>query len=224
MSASRFSDNNSPVIVFDTDLLYPPEPENSEPARPQKLKRQTNEWMYYFGEYPSACAFISTEAEVRSDIGKTALFVTRHVLNLKIDSDSLKQKASNTQVAMVQCDVRDKVNFIYLQLDTFADSGLITVKRSAGGAEINYQGESIFLVFKVCDDSGNFHVLIMKKSRWMGQLTYPDMENVTSLIYCLRMIFINTGLFTTFEFEVAHEDWARTSGITLELSLETPEE
>ena len=110
MSASRFSDNNSPVIVFDTDLLHT-EPENSEPARPQKLKRQTNEWMNYFGDYPSACAFISTEEEVRSDIGKTALFVTRHVLNVKIDSDALKQKASNTQVAMVQHDVRDKINF-----------------------------------------------------------------------------------------------------------------
>ena len=219
MSASRFSDNNAPFIVYDIDLLQVP---STEPPRPQKLKRQTNDWLDYFGSYPNACASITTEADIRSTIGKTGCFTTRHVLNVKINSDDLLQKASNTQVSVVQRDVRDKVNFLYLQLDTFADAGIISVKRVPGGAEIKYQGEDIFLSFKVCDDSGNFHVLISKKSRWMGELTYPDMENVTSLIYCLRLIFITPGLFTTFDFEVEYKEWQKTSGITLELSLEQP--
>jgi hypothetical protein len=111
-----------------------------------------------------------------------------------------------------------------MQLEMFADSGMITWKKVTGGANIQFQNETIFLQFKLCEDTSMFHVLVSKASRILwGKLTYPEMENISSFIYCLRMIFITPGLFTTFDFDLTYDDIQRASEITFELSLVLPE-
>lgn len=212
MSETRFSDNNTPFMVRDLE-----DETCSDPPRPQPMKRGTNEWLYYFGLYPEACAAISSEAEIRSTIGKNGCSITRHVLFDKLDSDLLMHPTSKIQVAVVQQELIDKIELIYSQLQAFASTGVITCKKYSGGAQLEYQGELITLSFKVCDDSGMFHVLISKPSRWMShEITYPEMENVTPLIYCLRMIFITPGIYPSFDFEIEDAEWKKTQSITME--------
>lgn len=170
----------------------------------------------YFGNYPTVCAKIVTGIEIRRMLGRKKCSVTRHVLFSSV-------KPSSSQIDNFQETVCDKIEWIYMQLEIFGDIG-VKWKKTPGGAELNYKDETVFLSFYVCDDAGMFHVLLSKKSKMVrGILTFPEMGNVSSLIYCLRMIFITPGFFTTFDFELTHEDVAQTSHVTFELSLEVPE-
>lgn len=201
-----FSNNNSPFIVEEMDLSIP---DQVLPSRPAPLKRGTNEWINYFGQYPRACAEIIT--------GNIREFNGSHVLEVHVNSNALRLYPTRPEIAAVQCDVRDKVESIYSQLEIFADNGLITLKKLTGGAEIRYQNEVVFLQFKICEETSMFHVIISKPAG-------GPMDNLASLIYCLRMIFVSPGFFVTFDFELTQEDVERASVVTFETSVAQPKE
>ena len=221
---SRFSDHNAPYIVGERLSAGPSEGPSEGPSKPWPLVRQTNEWINYFGEFGVACAEINTERGFQTRIGRSGNFITRHVLQVPINSNILLLSPTNIEVGAVQREVRDKVEWIYMQLEVFEDVGL-RWKKVNGGANLTYQGEDIFLRFILVEETSMFHVIISKRSRYlMGELTYPDMENVSSLIYCLRMIFVTPGLFNSFDFELNAEDIERASVVTFELGLAQPQE
>jgi hypothetical protein len=220
-SESVFSRYNAPYIVdrLDLDLPVP-----DLPALPRPLRRQTNEWINYFGEYSRACAEITTEESFRSRIGRNGNYITRHVLQMAVDSSNLLLHPRPEEVGVVQREVRDKVEWIYMQLEMFGDVGLVW-KRTTGGAELEHENDTVILRFLLVEETSMFHVIISKRSRYlMGEVVYPDMENLSSLIYCLRMIFITPGFFAAFNFEINAEDIQRASSVTFELSLAQPEE
>lgn len=203
---SKFSSNNSPFIVEEMDLSIP---DQVLPSRPAPLRRGTNAWMNYFGQYPRACAEI-IDGNIRELNGS-------HVLEVPVNSNALRLYPTRSEIAAVQCDVRDKVEQIYSQIELFGDNGLIEWKRLTGGAEIRYQNEVIYLQFKICEETSMFHVIISKPAG-------GPMDNLASFIYCLRMIFITPGLFVTFDFELTQEDVERASVVTFETSVAQPKE
>ena len=221
---SIFSDVNAPYLLRDVDWMSVAE-EPLEPPLARPLVRQTNEWQNYFGEFGVACAELGMDSGFQSRIGQGGNYITRHVLQVPIDSRDLLLSPSNNQIGRIQRDVRDKVERIYMQLEMFADAGLFVWRRENGGAELTYRDEKIFLRFVLVQDTSMFHVIISKRSRYvMGVFTYPEMDSLSSLIYCLRMIFITPGMFNTFEFELNAEDIQRASEVTFELSLLPPQE
>jgi len=217
---ARFSRYTAPYLLREIDWSIEI-PDGPPLARP--LVRQTNEWQNYFGEFGAACAEIGTERGFQSRIGQGGNYITRHVLQVPVDSRELLLSPTNNDIGAVQRDVRDKVERIYSQLDMFADIGLITWRRENGGAELTYRDETIYLRFVLVEDTSMFHVIISKRARYvMGTFVYPEMDNLSSLIYCLRMIFITPGMFNTFEFDLTAEDIQRASAVTFELSLMPP--
>ena len=219
-TTTRFSENNAPFIVDDIDL---PIRTPSAPARPWPLVRQTNNWINYFGDYPFACAEI-INGNIQESVGRTGKYITRHVLQLLVDSTSLVIYPTRHQIAAVQRDVRDKVLRIYDQLEMFAENGLFTWKKTTGGAELEFQGETVIFHFKLCEETSMFHTLISKRPRMVRGLVYPEMDNVSSLIYCLRMIFVTPGIFVSFDFKLSWEDLQQASSVTFELSVIPPPE
>ena len=217
---SRFSDNNAPYIADSADLsLDIPD----EPPRIRPLVRQTNDWINYFGDYPAACAEIIS-GNIQAHVGRTGQYITRHVLQLPINSNNLLLYPTTREIAAVQRDVQNKIEVIYMQLEVFADNGLITFRKTTGGAEIVFQGETIILHFKLCQETSMLHALISKRPRMIRELIYPEMDNISSLIYCLRMIFVTPGIFVTFDFDLNCEDIQRASVVTFELSIVPPAE
>jgi len=219
--ATRFTDYNAPYMANHADLLMVTGPD--EPPRPRPLRRQTNDWISYFGDYPSACAEI-INGNIHSSIGRTGKYTTRHVLQLPVDSNNLLLHPTNQEIAAIQRDVRDKVQLIYTQLEIFADNGFFTMRKTTGGAEIEFQGETVIFHFKLCQETSMFHTLVSKRSRMMRDLVYPEMDNISTLIYCLRMIFVTPGIFISFDFDLTCEDIQAASVVTFELSIVPPPE
>ena len=220
-TSTRFTDYNAPYMANHADLLLVAVPD--EPPRPRPLKRQTNDWINYFGDYPAACAEI-INGNIHSSVGRTGIYITRHVLQLPVDSNNLLLHPTNQEIAAVQRDVRDKVQLIYTQLEIFADNGFFTMKKTTGGAEIDFQGETVIFHFKLCQETSMFHTLVSKRSRMMRDLVYPDMDNISTLMYCLRMIFVTPGIFISFDFDLTCEDIQVASVVTFELSIVPPPE
>lgn len=218
--ARLFSDNNAPFIVEDMDRPFVVSP---LPARPRPLIRHTNDWINYFGDYPKACAEI-IDRNIQELVGRTGKYITRHVLQLPVDSNALRIHPTNTQIAAVQLNIRDKVERIYLQLEMFAENGLFTWKKTTGGAEIEFQGETVIFHFILCEETSMFHTLVSKRPKMIRELIYPEMNNISSLIYCLRMIFVTPGLFVSFDFDINWEDIQQASVVTFEVSIAPPQE
>lgn len=171
-----------------------------------ELVRQTNEWIKYVGDFPFACAEITSEKNIRRDVGRG----TRHVLQIPIEHRGMRH-------VEVQRDVRDKIERVHTQLKMFADIGLFQMVLKTGGVEL----DDALVQFKICD--GMLHVLIGKQSKIvMGELVYPEMGSLSPLIHCLRMIFVVPEFFANLEFELTAEDIARASVMTFELTLMPP--
>uniref|UniRef100_A0A6C0HTD0 Uncharacterized protein n=1 Tax=viral metagenome TaxID=1070528 RepID=A0A6C0HTD0_9ZZZZ len=214
-----FSRHNAPFIMGRTEDLPA-----SVSEFPPRIRRSTHEWSNYFGQYPSACAEIIGEENFRSRIGRTGEYTTRHVLQMAVNSRDLHLSPTPDEVGVVQREVRDMVRRIYTQLELFGDIGLVW-KKTTGGAELMYENDVVTLRFLLVEETSMFQVIIRKQTRYlMGTVVYPDMENLSSLIYCLRMIFITPGFFAGFNFEINAEDIQRASSVTFELSLVPPKE
>jgi hypothetical protein len=220
--STRFSDNTAPFIVDCADLMTT-DTIDDEPPRIRPLVRQTNEWTGYFGDYPAACAEIMN-GNIQDHVGRTGKYITRHVLQLPINSNSLLLSPTNREIGAIQRDVQSKIEIIYMQLEVFADNGLITLRKTKGGAEIVFQGETVFIHFKLCQETSMLHTLISKRPKLIRELIYPEMDNISSLIYCLRMIFVTPGIFVSFDFELNYEDIEQASVMTFELSIVPPTE
>jgi hypothetical protein len=211
--ASSFSQNNSPTIFEHVEYVDP-----GTPTTPPKIVRQTHDWIHYFGQYSRACAEIISETNFQDKIGRTGDYITRHVLQSSVNSRVLSLSPTRCEVASVQCQVRDKVNSVYAQLEIFAENGLINLTKVTGGANLTYQGNEIFIKFYIVEETSMFHVTISKRAIYYNGVTHPEMDDVSSLMYCLRMIFITPGLFVSFEFELNAEDIQRASAVTFEFN------
>lgn len=221
-TSKRFSDNTAPFIMDHADLLNM-DIIDDEPPRIRPLVRQTNEWTNYFGDYPAACAEIMN-GDIQTHVGRTGKYITRHVLQLPVNSNNLLLSPTNREIAVIQRDVQHKIEIIYMQLEIFADNGLFTLRKTTGGAELVFQGETVFIHFKLCQETSMLHALISKRPKLIRELIYPEMDNISSLIYCLRMIFVTPGVFVSFDFDLNCEDIQQASVMTFELSIVPPTE
>jgi hypothetical protein len=211
-SKTHFSDNNAPVYMglANSDL----------PVSPVQLTRQTNEWIFYFGDYPRHCAYIdATEKQLQDTIGKSGVSITRHILHAPIaNSDKLLNSPTREELQEAKNDVRNKIQRIEEQLQVFVDAGLFDMILTSGRIKLIYQDQYVNIDFVVCDDSGLFHVLINKPSSYDGNLIYPDMRDLNKLIYVLRTITMDHTLsyYTDLSFEFPEDLWHSLRSMTLE--------
>jgi hypothetical protein len=211
-SKTHFSDNNASIPKHDADTGLP--------AFPAKLTRQTNEWIFYFGDYPTHCAYIdATENQLKDTIGKTGLAITRHVLRVPIAiSHRLLNDPTLEEIQEAKNDVSNKIQRIEEQLQVFVDAGLFEMILTSGRIKLIYQDQYVNIDFVVCDDSGLFHVLINKPSSYNGNLIYPDMRDLNKLIYVLRTITMDHTLpyYPDLSFEFPEDLWHSSRNMTLE--------
>lgn len=211
-SRAYFSENNTPYFETHAESLEDPD---AMPQRPSRLVRQTNDWILYFGDYPNECAYISSERQIASLIGETGISVARHVLQLPVNAE---MPPLRSRIQMTKNDVCGKIKRIKDQIQIFTDSGILTWTSEPGKIKLDYQQSYINVEFFVCDDTGLFHVLISKPSRWMGEITYPEMRSLNNLIYVLRTISMDHTLpfYENLSFELPEDLWHSLRNLTTE--------
>jgi len=219
-STKRFSKNNTPFYHIHPwkrieDIPYIPD---DIPKFAPMLKRQSNEWMSYFGKFPESCAYIGV---VDSFVGKNGTQIGRHVCGVPVNSDMLTLYPSNEDIFNAQKDISEKIEMVTTQLQVFAEADLLSFKTTAGKITIT-MGETIHLTFIVCDDTGMFHVTISKDTAFVCSLVYPEMHNLNKLIYVLRSLFNhNTSpLVSNFDFEIDEDIWHSLQYLTIEPTKE----
>lgn len=220
-SKAYFSENNTPYYEpLGQEYQDIEDDEQYIPRRPYKLVRQTNDWLFYFGNYPDECAFISLESQIAALIGKTGVAITRHVLQIPVENAEMMIQPNplRSQIQAVKNDVCGKIGRIKDQIQIFADSGILTWTSEAGKIKLDYQHAYINVNFFVCDETGLFHVLISKPSRWMGEITYPEMRSLNNLIYVLRTIIMDHTLpfYENLSFELPEDLWHSLRSLTIE--------
>ena len=202
--ANYFSNNNTPFYEprdLETDSQW-------DVTSPHKLVRQTNEWIFYFGKYPEECAFITSEKEVINLIGETGIALTRHVLKIPVEN------ALQGSIQAAKQYVCEKIKRIKKQITIFADKNELTWTSTSGRIKLDYKNSYINLDFFVCDDTGDFHMLIGKPSRWMGEITYTEMRSLNNLIYVLRTM--DHAFHESLEFELPIDSWHSLRELTFE--------
>jgi hypothetical protein len=189
---SVFSENNTPY--FETPYLI--EVDQDEPPSPPPMKRTTNHWMIYFGNYPNFCASI---IECEEDIDR--MFETnRHVCKLLVGSNFPKRE------------VMHHIERIVTQLSCI--SGITYTKKTARIMVI-MGDEEFTLNFFVCDDSGLFHVLLEKPlildEKFVAQDLYTP--NINRLILCIRTLLQDNDVVNVLP-EVSRDTWFRHALMT----------
>ena len=217
---TRFSDNNTPAYGIMEEI---PDRELVDPPRPSKLRRQSHTWSYFFGNYPKACAEISTNENVHHLIGKSRTHIRRHVYSGRVEkSDRLSLYPTAKEVYQAQKYVCQKIEMVEEQLKVWADSGILTYKSGPGEITL-FMKETVFINFIVADDTGMFHVLISKPTTiYMGTVTHPKMEDLNKLMLVLRQIFADNQSPLTFnlDFDLDEDYWHSLQGLTLESTEE----
>ena len=190
-----FSQNNSNFSSIDIDFMGHPvflKQEELAENYPYQLTRQTNEWMFYYGLYPTHCALIATEEKImwRRRMGE------RHVVGIKIDQ---------TEDRLMRRDVMRKIGDLVAQLDKFSAEGLVWEKNS-GCINVIFQGRMVVLKMYVCDDSGMFHIV-----------AEGTMNQLNKLLYSIRVMYQENDPLPSFEsIELTQEKWEATYTVTRE--------
>jgi len=217
---TRFSDNNTPAYGIVEDF---PDCELVDPPRPSKLRRQSHTWSYFFGNYPKACAEISTTENIHQLIGKTRTHIRRHVYSGLVEkSNRLSLYPTAKEVYQAQKYICQKIEMVEEQLKVWADSGTLTYTSKPGEIRL-FIKETVFINFIVADDTGMFHVLISKPATtYMGTITHPKMEDLNKLILVLRQIFADNQSPLTFnlDFDLDEDYWHSLQSLTIESTEE----
>ena len=216
-TTTRFTDNNSPSYGYYGQTLEPTlEPIRDPLVRPT-LVRQSNHWMNFFGNYPTACAEIKNDSEISSLIGETWTGTRRHVYIGSVNSSDLMLYPTQKEVFQVKKNVCEKIEMIKRQLDVLVEENILTYESRAGEITIT-MGETIFLNFAVCDDTGIFHVLIGKPAIVIRGQPPNDMFNLNKLIFVIRSIFDRneSPLCSNLDFEIDEDDWHDLQRVTIE--------
>lgn len=181
MSLSKFSYVNTPFFSVAPDFSDHPLFHSAFDSRPSPYIRQTNEWQFYFGDFPRFCAKITQEECIQGRIETGA----RHVVCVPVNTTT-----SSDMVHLPQRDIMDKVARIMQQLEKLN----LTWRKEASHFVIEL-GESVNMELFVCDDSGMFHVLIYRDivSGPDGRVFRPEANTVmiNQLIFCIRAIFLD---------------------------------
>ena len=216
---TRFSDNNTPVYGLAEEITAHEIP--ITPPGPQPLHRQTHDWSFFFGNYPSACAEISTNEEIHQLLGKSRTHIRRHVYSGVVDkSDYLALYPTAKEVYQAQKYISNKIEMVEEQLKVWTEEGLMTYTSKAGEMTL-FMKDIVYINFIVADDTGMFHVLISKTvstSRCMGEVTHPNMEDLNKMILVLRKIFKENESPQTLNlnFELDEDYWHSLQHLTLE--------
>ena len=190
-----FSQNNSNFSSIDIDFMGHPvflKQEELAENWPYPLTRQTNDWMFYYGSYPTHCARIVTEEEItwRLRMGD------RHVVGIKIEENEDR---------LMRRDVVRKIGDLVAQLDKFSAEGLVWEKNS-GCINVDFQGRMVVLKMYVCDDSGMFHIV-----------ADGTINQLNKLLYSIRVIYQENDPLPSFEsIELTQEKWEATYTVTRE--------
>lgn len=169
-----------------------------EDTEPCELTRQTNEWILYYGVYPTHCALISSENEIARRIAAG----DRHVVGLKINQQDDK---------MIRRDIMRKIGDLVAQLESFAAEGLEWNKTS-GRITIVLDNERVILKMYVCNETEMFHILASDS----GIIT----EKINKVIYSIRVIYQDNDALPSFEsIELTPEKWEATYPVTREQTM-----
>ena len=219
---SRFTENNAPIYFNRRDIGFIMD-DTDIPNPPQMVKRQTNSWMLYFGNYPKACAEITDNRNINELLGKTRTHIRRHVYyGLVKNSVDLALYPTTEEVYEAQEYVCEKIELVGRQLQVFADAGFFRFL-SKPGEIIIFMEEPVYINFVVADDTGMFHVLISKATKFKGTtLIHPDTKDLNKLIYLLRNIFEEnqSPLCSNFDFVLDEDKWHSLQHLTLEATEE----
>lgn len=216
---TRFSDNNTPIYGLMEHIHH----DDDAPAPPRPIQRQSNEWLCFFGNYPSGCAEISDNSSIYDIIGKGRTHTRRHIYSgLVKNSNDLALFPTRKEVYEAQKYVCEKIELVIRQLVVFAEAGIFKYTSKASEIIILME-EPVYINFVVADDTGMFHVLISKSSRFSrATLLHPNMEELNKLIYVLRNIFDRneSPLFSNFDFDLDEDRWHALQHLTIESTQE----
>lgn len=173
---SRFNSPCSNVALIKDDYLL----KIDESFNPCSLKRETNMWSLYFGKYPTFCALITDEVGIQERISDGF----RHVLQVPVNF--------NSGSTFTKRDVVDKIARIIQQLEKLG----IEWKKKASHFTINV-GEIVNMDVFVCNDSGQFHVLVYMDSI-DGTRPEANSHEINQLILSIRSIFLDRDPISNF--------------------------
>lgn len=159
------------------------------------LQRQTNEWIFYSGVYPSHCAKISSEDQISRKISAG----DRHVVGIKIEHD---------QERLTKRDIMRKMGDLVSQLEKFSGEGL-TWRKSPGRVMVQLDDE--FIIFKayVCSETSMFHIIATGNAM--------TSEKTNKLLYSIRIMYQDNDVLPSFEsIELTREKWESTYQVTRE--------
>jgi len=210
-----FSQSNATFASIDIDFLGHPvfmQQEEAELAEnfPAPLQRQTNEWIRFYGAFPTYGALITTEQEIswRLHMGD------RHVAGIKIP---------RSEDRIMRRDVVRKIGDLVGQLEKFSAEGLAW-KKTPGCIDLEFDGYLIIFKMYVCDDTEMFHVLAEGPRRiicpgaahaipFLGQTN----EKLNKIIYSVRVLYQDNDALPSFEsIELTPEKWEATYTVTRE--------
>jgi hypothetical protein len=135
MSLSKFSQFNTPNFNVAPNIEDHPFTDDSPPD-PCLLTRQTNEWINYFGKFPTFCARIVCEDNIQS-----MLKTQRHVAQIRLSERS----------SFAKREVMHNISRIIAQLEKLG----VSWEKASSKIHIF----EITLEFFVSDDTGYFHVI-----------------------------------------------------------------
>lgn len=182
MALSKFSYVNTPFFNVAPDFSdHPMFQSTFESYSPFPYIRQTNEWQFYFGDFPRFCAEITQEECIRGRMRDGF----RHVVSVPVNTTT-----SPEMVHLPQRDIMDKVARIIQQLEK-----LNLPWRKESSHFVIQLGGKVNMDLFVCDDSGMFHVLMSREiiPGPDGRFIRPEANTVAinQLIFCIRAIFLD---------------------------------
>jgi hypothetical protein len=210
-----FSQSNATFASIDIDFLRHPvfmQQEEEELAEnfPAPLKRQTNEWIRFYGAYPTYGALIATEQEIawRLHMGD------RHVAGIRIPRGEDR---------IMRRDVVRKIGDLVGQLDKFSAEGLVWTK-SPGCIELDFDGYMVAFKMYVCDETEMFHVLVEGPRNLLTRASpFLDQTNekLNKIIYSVRVVYQENDALPSFEsIDLTPEKWEATYDVTREQTMD----
>ena len=197
-----FSQSNANFASIDIDFLRHPvfmqqEEEELAENSPYPLQRQTNEWIRFYGAYPTYGALITNEQEIewRLRMGD------RHVAGIRIP---------RSEDRIMRRDVVRKIGDLIGQIDKFSAEGVVW-KKKPGCIDLDFDGQLVLFKMYVCDDTEMFHVLAEGRTN----------EKLNKIIYSVRVMYQENDALPSFEsIELTPEKWEATYDVTIEQTME----
>jgi len=198
-----FSQSNATFASIDIDFLDHPIFNQDLSECAPSLQRQTNEWIRFYGAYPTHGAIITMDQEIawRLQMGD------RHVAGIRIP---------RTEDRRMRRDVVRKIGDLVSQLDKFSAEGLVW-KKNLGSIDLDFDGQLVVFKMYVCDDTEMFHVLAEGPTPFRDQTN----EKLNKIIYSVRVMYQENDALPSFEsIELTPQKWEATYDVTREQTMD----